>query len=84
MSSSERQKISAATLYETCSEPLHAFGGVLALIKFLDLITFEQIVEHCYTTPDTETKLGHYRMIVGRVSRNWWAVLGFYHIGQEL
>ena len=51
--------MSAATLYETCNEPLRAFGGVLALIKFLDLITFEQIVEHCYTTPDRETKLRH-------------------------
>ena len=51
--------MSAATLYETCSEPLRAFGGVLALIKFLGLITLEQLGEHCYTTHDRETKLGH-------------------------
>jgi hypothetical protein len=56
----EARKISAATQYETCSEPLSAFGGVLALIKFLDLIQFEQLFEHCYTKPERETRLGHY------------------------
>jgi hypothetical protein len=43
----EAIKISASTLYETCSKPLSSFGGVLALIKFLDLIQFEQLFEHC-------------------------------------
>ena len=63
----EARKISAATPYETCSEPLSAFGGVLALIKFLGLIQFEQLFEHCYTKPERETRLGHYRMVVGIV-----------------
>ena len=58
-------KISASTAYETCSEPLRAFGGVLALIKFLDLIELEQIIEGCYIKPDRETKLGHYKMLTG-------------------
>jgi len=63
----DARKISAATQYETCSELLSAFGGVLALIKLLDLIQFEDFFEHCYTKPARETKLGHYRMVVGIV-----------------
>ena len=61
----EARKISATTKFETCSEPLTAFGGVLALIKFLDLIKFEEIFESTYIKPTRETKLGHYRMVVG-------------------
>ena len=61
----EARKINAFTAYETCSEPLSAFGGVLALIKFLDLIELEQIVDGCYIKPDRETKLGHYKMLTG-------------------
>ena len=45
----QARKISVSTPYETCSEPLSAFGGVLALIKFLDLVRFEKVFEHCYT-----------------------------------
>lgn len=63
----EARKISASTPYETCSEPLSAFGGVLALIKFLDLMGLEQIVEGCYIKPARETKLGHYKMLTGIV-----------------
>ena len=74
----EARKISASTQYETCSEPLSAFGGVLALIKFLDLIQFEQLFEHCYIKPDRETRLGHYRMVVGIVMLLF---IGFNRIG---
>ena len=31
-------KINASTVYETCTEQLSPFGGLLALIKFLDLV----------------------------------------------
>ena len=34
----EASTINANTHYETCTERLTPFGGVLALIKFLDLI----------------------------------------------
>ena len=61
------RKISASTPYETCSEPLSAFGGVLALIKFLDLVRFEKVFEHCYKKPARGPKLGHYRMVAGIV-----------------
>jgi len=74
----EARKISASTQYETCSEPLSAFGGVLALIKFLDLIEFEQVFEHGYTKPNRETQLGHYRMVVGIVLLLF---IGFNRIG---
>jgi hypothetical protein len=61
----EARKINASTPYETCREPLSAFGGVLALIKFLDLVEMEKIIESCYTKPERETKLGHYKMLIG-------------------
>jgi hypothetical protein len=37
------RKINASTAYETCSEQLSPFGGLLALIKFLDLVNFHKI-----------------------------------------
>ena len=35
------RKINASMIYETCTEQLSPFGGLLPLIKFLDLIIFE-------------------------------------------
>jgi hypothetical protein len=64
MSPSPR-KITASTGYGTCTELLSPFGGVLALIKFLDLIRLQEIFEHVYRGPKREPKLGHYRMVVG-------------------
>ena len=37
------RKINASTAYETCSEQLSPFGGLLAMIKFLDLIGLKNI-----------------------------------------
>ena len=34
------RKIDASTPYETCTEQISPFGGLLGLIKFLDLIDF--------------------------------------------
>jgi len=62
---SEPRKIKASTVYGTCTERLSPFGGLLALIKFLDLIRFEEIFNHAYKAPRREPKLGHYRMLVG-------------------
>jgi hypothetical protein len=36
----EARKINASTAYDTCTERLSAFGGLLGLIKFFDLIKF--------------------------------------------
>ena len=49
----------ASTIYGTCSERLSPFGGLL--IKFLDLMKFEEIFDHTYKSPEREPKLGHYR-----------------------
>jgi hypothetical protein len=59
------RKISASTLYGTCTERLSPFGGLLGLIKFLDLLRFEEVFHHVYREPGREPKLGHYRMVVG-------------------
>ena len=59
------RKINASTVYETCTEQLSPFGGLLGLIKFLDLIQFEEVFEHLYIKPSREPKLGNYRMVIG-------------------
>jgi hypothetical protein len=59
------RKISASTPYETCSEQLSPFGGLLAMIKFFDLIGFKQIFHATYCEPTRKPKLGHYSMVVG-------------------
>ena len=59
------RKISAFTAYETCSEQLSPFGGLLALIKFIDLVGFKEIFQFAYRPPSRRPKLGHYRMMVG-------------------
>lgn len=59
------RKINASTQYGTCSEQISPFGGLLALIKFIDLIGFRQIFEDTYKKPVRKPKLGHYSMVVG-------------------
>jgi len=58
-------RITAETPYGECSERLTAFGGLLALVKFLDLIGFEQAFAQHYVHPKREPKLGGYRMVLG-------------------
>ena len=45
------RKINASTPYETCTEHLSPFGGLLAMIKFFDLIDFKQIFNATYRAP---------------------------------
>jgi len=59
------KKISASTIYDTCSEQLSPFGGLLALIKFLDLVDFQQMFDFTYRAPTRKPKLGHYPMMIG-------------------
>jgi hypothetical protein len=59
------KKIKASTAYDTCSEQLSPFGGLLALIKFLDLVDFKQMFDFIYRAPTRQPKLGHYSMMVG-------------------
>jgi hypothetical protein len=59
------RKINAFTPYETCSEHLSPFGGLLALIKFFDLVNFHKIFNYAYQPTTREPRLGHYSMMVG-------------------
>jgi len=59
------RRINASTAFETCTEQISAFGGLLGLIKFLDLVKLEEIFENLYIAPKRKTKLGNYRMVVG-------------------
>jgi len=59
------RKINASTPYDTCTEQLSPFGGLLAVIKFLDLVKFEDIFNFAYNAPARKPKLGHHLMVVG-------------------
>ncbi len=63
--SAKAKKINASTEYDTCSEQLSPFGGLLPLIKFLDLVDFRQLFDFTYKAPARKPKLGHYSMVVG-------------------
>jgi len=59
------RKINASTPYETCTEQLSPFGGLLALIKFFDLVNFHKIFNFAYQPTSRKPKLGNYSMMVG-------------------
>jgi hypothetical protein len=59
------RKINASTGFDTCTEQLSPFGGLLGLIKFLDLIDFAEIFDSSYIAPRRDPKQGHYSMVVG-------------------
>ena len=54
----EARKINASTVYETCTEQLSPFGGLLPLIKFFDLVGFKDIFDSTYLKPRRDPKLG--------------------------
>ena len=62
---SEARKISASTVFETCTEQITPFGGLLGLIKLIDLIKLEEIFDQLYIAPRRQVKLGNYRMVLG-------------------
>jgi Transposase DDE domain group 1 len=91
------RKINASTEYDTCTERLSPFGGLLAVIKFLDLVDFAEIFNSAYKAPRREPKLGHYSMVMGILmllfigfNRIWHFVYvqldamlcGFFHVDQ--
>jgi hypothetical protein len=58
-------KIGPNTPYDVCSERMTAFGGLLPLVKFLDLINYKDVFDEVYVSPPRKTKLGCYRMVRG-------------------
>ena len=60
-------KIGPSTSYGYCSERLSPFGGLLALVKFMDVVKFEEIFDGFYKPPSRKPKLGHYYMIYGLI-----------------
>jgi len=58
-------KINASTAYDTCTEQLSPFGGLLAQIKFIDLVNFHKIFDSTYHKPSRNPKRDHYLMMVG-------------------
>lgn len=58
-------QIGANTPHDLCTQRLSAFGGLLALVKFLDLIGFEELFKELYVSPKRKAKLGCYRMVLG-------------------
>jgi hypothetical protein len=76
--SSRRTTITPETPYIECSERLTAFGGLLTLVKFLDLLGFEKAFEEHYVHPKREAKLGDYRMVLGMLMLLF---IGFQRLG---
>ncbi|GAX60618.1 Zn-dependent protease [Candidatus Scalindua japonica] len=58
-------KIGATTPYGYCSERRSPFGGLLGLVKFFDLIRFQEIFDKFYKSPSSEPALGYYNMVYG-------------------
>ena len=73
-----RTMITPDTPYGECSERLTAFGGLLALVKFLDLLGFEQAFADHYVHPKREPQLGGYRMVLGMLMLLF---IGFQRLG---
>jgi hypothetical protein len=62
---SEPAKINAETRYELSDTQMTAFGGLLAMVKFLDLVNFKKLFENNYCSPSRKPELGCYRMVLG-------------------
>ena len=58
------RKIGPDTKFDTCTERLSPFGGLLGLVKFLDLFRFEEIFEKLYLPPSRTPKQGHYKTML--------------------
>jgi hypothetical protein len=58
-------KINASTRVETCGESLSPFGGLLAVVKFLEVVQFQEIFEAFYTNPSRDPAKGHYFVVKG-------------------
>ena len=69
------------TPYDLCPQRLSAFGGLLVLVKFLDLIGFPELFEKVYVRPKRKPQLGGYRMVLGMLMLLF---IGFQRLGHFL
>src|SRR3989337_4264334 len=67
-------KIGHSTPYSYCSRDrfqtclyLSPFGGLLGLVKFMELIRFKEIFEGLYNPPSSTPAMGHHSMVYGFV-----------------
>src|SRR4030067_2230652 len=58
-------KIGPSTAYDYCRERFSPFGGLVGLVKFLDLVKFKEIFEGFYKGPERMPEMGHYNMVFG-------------------
>ena len=58
-------KIGASTRYEYCNEQLSPFGGLLGLVKFMDLVKFKEVFAKFYKGPSRKPIIGDYAMVYG-------------------
>lgn len=58
-------KIGPSTTHAYCSERLSPFGGLLGLVKFMDVVRFKEIFDGFYRAPGRTPELGHYNMVYG-------------------
>jgi len=61
----QASKIGPSTVYDYCRERLSPFGGLVGLVKFLDLVNFKEIFEGFYKPPERKPEMGHYNMVYG-------------------
>ncbi|MBM4332563.1 MAG: hypothetical protein FJ117_15335 [Deltaproteobacteria bacterium] len=58
-------KIGPSTAYDYCRERLSPFGGLVGLVKFLDLVKLKEIFEGFYKPPERMPEMGRYNMVLG-------------------
>jgi hypothetical protein len=61
----KRPAITANTPYEVCDERLSSYGGLLPLLKMLDLIGFKEAFKERYRGPKRQCELGDEGMLTG-------------------
>jgi hypothetical protein len=58
-------RIGPSTAYAYCSERLSPFGGLLGLVRFMDVVQFKEIFDAFYKPPARTPELGHGNMVYG-------------------
>ena len=61
----ELLRLGANTPYGMCKERISAFGGLMSLVKFMDLIRFKDVFREYYQNPDRVPSYGCFRLIYG-------------------